>query len=1550
MKKRTSALLLALVMLFSLMAPMANAEEIVTAEAVYLGVKDYGLKNNDDESTFEHRFFINGEEAVYKVDGADNYALQNELMEGYIYDIAVTDGVVTDVELQDKGTITMGTVEAIGEGTITVDGQTVTVGDAPVYEIKTPVGGASVEPAKIAVGDTVKVTEKAIYKAFVAEEYTAPVSGTPGKKTLKNLLATALEPVGTTLYVYGGSWDWQDDKSSNQSMHIGLSQSWIDFFQSQDSSYYYGQNDDDPGKSYYSSDRGWNQYYYAGVDCSGYMGWILYNTMNTEDCTVAKQENGFVGSARGQAKMLADKGWGTFTNNQEEVRSTFKTGDVFSMSGHVWICLGVCDDGSIVFMHSTPSGAKDGSGGEGGGAQISALDPKGSKDCEAYQLASYYMKKYYPQWSERYDAVLRDYESYTATDPNGNGTRPNIGKFSWSLGETGLLTDPDGYATMTPAEILGDLFHDDFRPALKREAVYIGVKDYATADGSNKDNFKYRFFVDGQEKIFTIKNDDVYSIQNQLQNGYIYNIVTEGTVVTDVELLDKGSDKVVMGTVTAIGEGTITVGGEEIAVDGLPVWEIESPTPASGAVITASELAVGDTVKVTKNAVYKAFIAEDYTAPVNGTPGQTTLRNFLETALTPVGTALYVYGGSWDWQDDVSSNQAMTIGIPQSWIDFFQSQDASYTYSAKDETGEDDLANSYYWRGYNEYYWAGVDCSAYVGWVIYNTMNTKSATVSESKGYVGSATGQAKRFAGEGWGTMDMGEVLMDETTGKPWVDEDGDGRRVYNNSEFKVGDIFSMNGHVWICLGTCEDGSIVFTHSTPSENDGAGIQISAIGPNKECEAYKLASYYMEKFYPQWGERYDALLKSFDSYTKVYYNTAGKFSWTLDGTGALTDPDGFADMKPAQILAYIFGEENLVQTHQAVYVGVNDYANAKGSNKNNFMYRFNIDGVESLFTIENDDVYSIQNQLQHGYIYNITTTNGVITDVELLDKGHENVVMGTVNSITQKAITIDGTEYAIAEGAKTWKIESPTPASGAVVTAGEAAKKDTVKVILNDKGEAASIYVAFVAEKYTAPVNGTPGEKTLKNFIETALTPVGTALYVYGGSWDWQDDVSSNQAMTIGIPQSWIDFFQSQDASYTYSAKDETGEDDLANSYYWRGYNEYYWAGVDCSAYVGWVIYNTMNTKSATVSESKGYVGSATGQAKRFAGEGWGTMDMGEVLMDETTGKPWVDEDGDGRRVYNNSEFKVGDIFSMNGHVWICLGTCEDGSIVFTHSTPSENDGAGIQISAIGPNKECEAYKLASYYMEKFYPQWGERYDALLKSFDSYTKVYYNTAGKFSWTLDGTGALTDPDGFADMKPAQILSQVFDDKGPAAPGDSASRPSVNTGADKSEPEVSKPTYTDVPATHWAYEAVEAVTKAGLFNGTSATTFSPEMDTTRGQLMTVLARLSGADTSGDAIAKGVAWAVANGVSDGTNPGEKITREQLVTMLYRYSGKPAVTGDLSAYTDAASVSDWAKDAMTWAVNNGIVKGMTETTLVPGAYATRAQIATIMQRFSGL
>ena len=159
------------------------------------------------------------------------------------------------------------------------------------------------------------------------------------------------------------------------------------------------------------------------------------------------------------------------------------------------------------------------------------------------------------------------------------------------------------------------------------------------------------------------------------------------------------------------------------------------------------------------------------------------------------------------------------------------------------------------------------------------------------------------------------------------------------------------------------------------------------------------------------------------------------------------------------------------------------------------------------------------------------------------------------------------------------------------------------------------------------------------------------------------------------------------------------------------------------------------------------------------------------------------------------------------------------------------------------------------------------------------------------------------------------------------------------------------FADVKGTAWYGDAVAFVTARGIMNGMGNNSFGPTSTTTRAQVWAMLARLSGVDAYGAewaTIAR--EWAMANGITDGERADDSITRQELVTMLYRYTGSPAVTGDLSAYTDAASVSAWAKDAMTWAVSNGIVKGVTETTLVPGANATRAQVATIMQRYAGL
>ena len=157
-----------------------------------------------------------------------------------------------------------------------------------------------------------------------------------------------------------------------------------------------------------------------------------------------------------------------------------------------------------------------------------------------------------------------------------------------------------------------------------------------------------------------------------------------------------------------------------------------------------------------------------------------------------------------------------------------------------------------------------------------------------------------------------------------------------------------------------------------------------------------------------------------------------------------------------------------------------------------------------------------------------------------------------------------------------------------------------------------------------------------------------------------------------------------------------------------------------------------------------------------------------------------------------------------------------------------------------------------------------------------------------------------------------------------------------------------TFVDVEKSDWFAGAVAYVTDKGLMNGTSSDTFSPNASTTRGMLMTVLARYAGEDTTGGATwyEKGMNWAKANGVSDGTNPEVNITREQLVTMLYRYAGSSKANGSLDSFSDAASVSSYAVNAMQWAVANGIVNG-SNGKLNPQNNATRAQVAAILMRF---
>lgn len=151
-----------------------------------------------------------------------------------------------------------------------------------------------------------------------------------------------------------------------------------------------------------------------------------------------------------------------------------------------------------------------------------------------------------------------------------------------------------------------------------------------------------------------------------------------------------------------------------------------------------------------------------------------------------------------------------------------------------------------------------------------------------------------------------------------------------------------------------------------------------------------------------------------------------------------------------------------------------------------------------------------------------------------------------------------------------------------------------------------------------------------------------------------------------------------------------------------------------------------------------------------------------------------------------------------------------------------------------------------------------------------------------------------------------------------------------------------------ASHWGKNAIDYVISRGLFDGTSDTTFSPNTQMTRAMLWTVLARLDGQTTVGGSSWYSAAqtWATANGISDGTLPQGNVTREQLVSILYRYTGSPAAYLDLSGFADAGQISGWASPAMQWAVENSLILG-SDNSLNPQGDATRAEVAAILMRY---
>lgn len=237
------------------------------------------------------------------------------------------------------------------------------------------------------------------------------------------------------------------------------------------------------------------------------------------------------------------------------------------------------------------------------------------------------------------------------------------------------------------------------------------------------------------------------------------------------------------------------------------------------------------------------------------------------------------------------------------------------------------------------------------------------------------------------------------------------------------------------------------------------------------------------------------------------------------------------------------------------------------------------------------------------------------------------------------------------------------------------------------------------------------GNRSIKGFLQTALKPLGTTMYIYGGGWNEEDTGAGIEARTIGLSSNWATFAAKQTSSYNYKDYDYKKNVSVIHD------------GLDCSGYMGWVIYNTLETTSG----GTGYVDYNNKVFKNLESRGYGTLVAPGSF----------------------SDYKPGDILTSSSHMWICLGSCSDGSVVILHSSPP-----GVQINGTptpSGNTSSEAIRLARYYMSTYYSSWYSRYSNVTRG-TSYFSGYH----RFRWS----SALSDSEGYRSMTAGEVLEDLF----------------------------------------------------------------------------------------------------------------------------------------------------------------------------------------------
>lgn len=255
-----------------------------------------------------------------------------------------------------------------------------------------------------------------------------------------------------------------------------------------------------------------------------------------------------------------------------------------------------------------------------------------------------------------------------------------------------------------------------------------------------------------------------------------------------------------------------------------------------------------------------------------------TVKNLLIAAMEPVGRTLFVWSGGWDETDRVAGPGVKCIEPLLQWKAFFESQGPDYRNYEKyygPNCGDDGLPNPHYdLTKFNEQIRAGLDCGGFVGRSIMMCLGKEERKADFRVGAC------AKECVERGWGQLKKAEDITD----------------------YKPGDIMTIpKEHVWICLGQCKDGSVVLVHASPP---GVHLCGTTLPGKEDSEAVRLASRYMAEYFPEWHKKYPQYSRD----GIMYLKESNQMRWDVSGAKFMSDPDGYTQKVPEEILKELLGD------------------------------------------------------------------------------------------------------------------------------------------------------------------------------------------------------------------------------------------------------------------------------------------------------------------------------------------------------------------------------------------------------------------------------------------------------------------------------------------------------------------------------------------------------------------------------------------------------------------------------------------------------------------